>query len=198
MVSDFQSEILKEEWESRQKFVLAKSNQRILAEEQRKQDLEKKLSAWKEQDTRVHERLDERLDELKTQFSEAEVEVRHDASRIQSKIGQGPKVRYILYLLSDSMCNYNHVFVCELFTPTGTKFCCTAINRTHILVSDWKRERMHRPTCQSIVLFQERHQEYTPCVRSILGCIGKLRTKSNYKQLNIRRYCGLLTVGMRH
>eukprot|EP00978_Attheya_sp_CCMP212_P018511 scaffold50706_cov39-Attheya_sp.AAC.1 len=91
MVSDFQSEVLKEEWKSRQKFVLAKSNQRIVADEQRKQELEKKLSVWKEQDTRVHERLDERLDELKTQFSETELEIRHDASRIQSKIGQGPK-----------------------------------------------------------------------------------------------------------
>lgn len=91
VIHDFQSVVLKEEWEKRQKSILAQNNKRVMAAEKRKADLEQKLEAWRNHDKKLHEKLDTKIDELNSRFADSAVELKYDTDRLEKKIGQGPK-----------------------------------------------------------------------------------------------------------
>mmetsp|Transcript_13694 Transcript_13694/g.28198 ORF Transcript_13694/g.28198 Transcript_13694/m.28198 type:complete len:178 (-) Transcript_13694:206-739(-) len=92
VLKDFQSKVLKEEWESRQRNIMIASNERIARDEQRKAELDQKLEVWKDHNTNVHAQLDSKVDSLKARFTDLEVELRYDVSRLEStSLGLGPK-----------------------------------------------------------------------------------------------------------
>lgn len=91
IVGDFQSKNLKDEWESRQRSILAASNERVARDEQRRAELDQKLGVWRSQNESTQSQLDTKIDGLNSRFADLSVEIQHDASRIERKIGANPK-----------------------------------------------------------------------------------------------------------
>mmetsp|Transcript_16759 Transcript_16759/g.23662 ORF Transcript_16759/g.23662 Transcript_16759/m.23662 type:complete len:172 (-) Transcript_16759:188-703(-) len=83
VIEDFQSTVLKEEWEKRQKYVLARGNERKIKELQRQEQLEQQMTAFQEQNKKVQDQLDNKIDATKAQFVDTMVEMQHDAKRLE-------------------------------------------------------------------------------------------------------------------
>mmetsp|Transcript_22604 Transcript_22604/g.31562 ORF Transcript_22604/g.31562 Transcript_22604/m.31562 type:complete len:167 (+) Transcript_22604:127-627(+) len=89
VVEDFQSTVLKEEWEKRQKYLLARGNERKINELQRQEHLEQQMEAFQEQNAKVQEQLDAQMDTSKARFADMIVEMQHDAKRLEDTYVHG-------------------------------------------------------------------------------------------------------------
>ena len=92
-MKDFQSKILREEWEERQKQILLQANDRIFHEEKKRKDMEERYTKWKEANEAKHASLDEKINNLKSSFRDTEFALKYDLNALQEKMGSGPKVR---------------------------------------------------------------------------------------------------------
>lgn len=86
ILQDFQSKVLKEEWEKHQKYMIAKGNERRLEEFQKMEVIEQQLNSFHPQNELVQSQLDQRIDELQAKFSDISTAAKFDADRMEKKL----------------------------------------------------------------------------------------------------------------
>ena len=91
-MEDFQSTHLKEEWENRQRAILAARSERIAKDEERRAGLEAELNLFRARNADTQSKLDARIDAASARFADLEVEMKYDIDRLEKKIGSGPKI----------------------------------------------------------------------------------------------------------
>lgn len=92
VMNEFQSKHLKEEWEKRQRAILASRNERIAEDERRRVGLEQELNVFRAQNADVQSKLDAKIDSASARFADLQVELQYEADRVEKKLGQsGPK-----------------------------------------------------------------------------------------------------------
>ena len=89
VMNEFQSKHLKEEWEKRQRAILASRNKRIAEDERRRVGLEQELNVFRAQNADVQAKLDAKIDSASARFADLQVELRYEADRVEKKLGQG-------------------------------------------------------------------------------------------------------------
>jgi len=93
ILQDFQSTVLKEEWEKRQKYLMAKNNQRRMEDFQFQEALKERMAAVRQQQTAVNAQLDEKAEALQARFANVSVALQHDADRLEKEnLSIQPKV----------------------------------------------------------------------------------------------------------
>jgi predicted RNA-binding protein with EMAP domain len=85
ILQDFESSVLKEEWEKRQKMIMAKTNERRLQDFQFQEALKERMAAIRQHHAQVQESLDERTEALQARFADVAVELQHDAARLRDQ-----------------------------------------------------------------------------------------------------------------
>jgi exonuclease VII large subunit len=85
ILQDFQSSVLKQEWEKRQKLILAKSNERRLADYQFQEALKERMQHIRQHHAQIQQRLDEKTEALQARFADVTVELQHDAARLREQ-----------------------------------------------------------------------------------------------------------------
>lgn len=94
ILQDFQSTVLKEEWEKRQKFLLAKNNQRRLDDYQFQEALKERMAVVRQQQASIQSQLDEKTQALQARFADVSIGAQHDAERLEKEnLSIQPKVR---------------------------------------------------------------------------------------------------------
>jgi len=86
ILQDFQSKVLKDEWEKHQKYMIAKGNKRRLEEFHTKEALDQQINNFRQQDGIRQSQLDERIDDLQAKFSDISTALQFDANRIDQKL----------------------------------------------------------------------------------------------------------------
>ena len=89
VMSDFQSKHLKEEWENRQRSILASRNKRIAEDERRRIGLEHELNVFRARNAETQAKLDAKIDSSSARFADLEVELQFEVDRVEKKVGQG-------------------------------------------------------------------------------------------------------------
>ena len=89
VMNEFQSKHLKEEWEKRQRAILASRNERIAEDERRRVGLEQELSMFRAQNADVQAKLDAKIDSASSRFADLQVELQYEVDRVEKKLGQG-------------------------------------------------------------------------------------------------------------
>jgi hypothetical protein len=92
ILQDFQSTVIKEEWEKRQKYLLAKNNKRRMEDFQFQEALKERMAAVRQQQATVQSQLDEKAESLQAQFADTSVGMKHDADRLAESLSIQPKV----------------------------------------------------------------------------------------------------------
>jgi hypothetical protein len=83
---EFDSKVLKDEWEEHQKYLIAKLDSRRLHDYETKMQLKHQLQSLREQDLLRQRVLDERIDAAQAQFSDLSVALQYDTDRIDQKL----------------------------------------------------------------------------------------------------------------
>lgn len=114
ILGDFQSKVLKEEWEKHQKYMIAKGNQRRLQEYQKKEQLDQQVEQFRAQDSARQSQLDQRMDDLQAKFSDSATAFKFDAQRLDQTLASisvkeemeapclGPRTNVTVCLSSES------------------------------------------------------------------------------------------------
>lgn len=93
ILQDFQSTVLKEEWEKRQKYLLAKNNKRLMSDYEFQEALKERMTAVRQQQAAVHKQLDEKAEALQARFADISIGLQHDADRLEKEnLSIQPKV----------------------------------------------------------------------------------------------------------
>lgn len=82
ILHEFQSTVLKEEWEEYQKYMIAKTNNRRLDEFHSKEKLDKAIQTFRQQNSLRDGQLDNLVDDLQAKFSDVNIALQFDANRI--------------------------------------------------------------------------------------------------------------------
>ena len=89
VMNDFQSKHLKEEWENRQRAILASRNERIAEDERRRVGLEQELNVFRARNAETQAKLDAKVDSANARFADLQVELQYEVDRVEKKVGQG-------------------------------------------------------------------------------------------------------------
>ena len=89
VMNDFQSKHLKEEWENRQRAILASRNERIAEDERRRVGLEQELNVFRARNAETQAKLDAKIDSASARFADLQVELQYEVDRVEKKVGQG-------------------------------------------------------------------------------------------------------------
>ena len=93
ILQDFQSTVLKEEWEKRQKYILARNSKRRQADFEFQEALKERMAAVRKQQTAVQSQLDEKAATLQARFADVSIGMQHDAARLEKEnLSIQPKV----------------------------------------------------------------------------------------------------------
>lgn len=82
VLQDFQSKVLKGEWEKRQKYMMARGNQRRIEDLKREEALKEHMENFRAQNEKVHRQLDERIDKQQNRFSDTKFAMNYDLKRM--------------------------------------------------------------------------------------------------------------------
>lgn len=82
-LKDFQSTVLKEEWEKRQQYLLARGNKRRMEDLKRKEELKQHMEQFRLQNDVVQAQLDESRDQLMARFADQSVEMEHTIKKLE-------------------------------------------------------------------------------------------------------------------
>mmetsp|Transcript_22005 Transcript_22005/g.47956 ORF Transcript_22005/g.47956 Transcript_22005/m.47956 type:complete len:167 (-) Transcript_22005:125-625(-) len=93
VMADFQSAHLKEEWENRQRAILAARSERIAEDERRRAGLEAELKLFRVRNAETQAKLDAKIDDASARFADLQIELKYDVDRLEKKLGSGPKVK---------------------------------------------------------------------------------------------------------
>lgn len=91
IVQSFQSEALKTQWEKLQAKILMNHKDRITQDQVRKAQVQEELSQWRKHNDAVHASLDQKLDDLRAKFSDAQVAVSYDVGKLEQRLEKVPK-----------------------------------------------------------------------------------------------------------
>jgi hypothetical protein len=86
ILHEFQSKVLKEEWEEHQKYMIAKADKRRLEEYRSKEKLDRKLDTFRQQNSIRDGQLDNLTDDFQAKFSDINTALQFDANRIDRKL----------------------------------------------------------------------------------------------------------------
>lgn len=93
ILQDFQSTVLKEEWENRQKYLLAKNSKRRQADFEFQEALKARMEAVRQQQTAVQSQLDEKAQALQARFTSVSIDLQDDVARFEKEnLSIQPKV----------------------------------------------------------------------------------------------------------
>jgi hypothetical protein len=94
IVQDFQSTVLKDEWEKRQKYLLARNNKRRLEDLQHQEAHKQQQELFQKENEALQGRLDERTDTLLARFADSTIALQHDTARLEKEhLAERRKVR---------------------------------------------------------------------------------------------------------
>jgi hypothetical protein len=85
ILQDFQSTVIKQEWEKRQQYFLAKNSQRRLGDLEFQEALNQRMAAVRQQQASVQKQLDEKAEALQARFADISIGLKHDADKLEKE-----------------------------------------------------------------------------------------------------------------
>jgi hypothetical protein len=86
ILHEFQSKVLKEEWEEHQKYMIAKKDKRRLEEFHAQEKLDQDIKSFRQQNSVREGHLDNLMDDLQAKFSDINTALQFDVNRIDRKL----------------------------------------------------------------------------------------------------------------
>lgn len=85
-MTDFQNKHLREEWEKRQRAILAASSKRLAEDEAARQQLDAELALFRAKNAEVQGKLDQQIDASASRFADLQVELKFDCERLDRSL----------------------------------------------------------------------------------------------------------------
>lgn len=77
--------MIKQEWEKRQQYFLAKNSQRRLGDLEFQEALNQRMAAVRQQQASVQKQLDEKAEALQARFADISIGLQHDADKLEKE-----------------------------------------------------------------------------------------------------------------
>lgn len=77
--------MIKQEWEKRQQYFLAKNSQRRLGDLEFQEALNQRMAAVRQQQASVQKQLDEKAEALQARFADISIGLKHDADKLEKE-----------------------------------------------------------------------------------------------------------------
>ena len=86
IIHEFQSKVLKEEWEKHQKHLIIQGSKLRSESHRVMEDIDKQMNEFRIRDSLQQQQLDERAEDLQAKFADINTELQFDANRIDRKL----------------------------------------------------------------------------------------------------------------